>query len=351
MTALPVLVVLGCTLALLVAAGVIVVPRDVALEGPRWIAALATARGVRDALPFHALGRFPERKVGHPTLEAIPGTPLPGEAALLDRLARLPDVAARWHLLHHEEAEVVSPHDAPDPAAWLGPRFARARSDDRAAVEAEARLDASWLFLSGARADGVPSLAASFAPFAAVVDAAIGDDLDGAVTRLRTELAGRVPDDRASRFLVAAEGEAAAVLLRALVEETAFRDRVVAVVLLAGVVRGWSRSEGPLAEPRCRDWNEVHVRHARLDTEAVRRTPWITLGGYGPDVEPPGLPGLGLEAQRLPPVGFEGREDPFVEPVDLGASPVATWSDPRVASALAGALRHLASLWALARAP
>lgn len=351
MTSLPVLVVLACTVVLLVAAGALVVARDVPLEGPRWLAALATARGVRDAVPFHPLGRLAERKVGHPTVEALPGAPLAGEPELLDRLALLPDVRSRWHRLHHEEAEVVSPHDAPDPGRWLGPRFALARSDDRAAVEAEARLAASWLFLAGGRAVGVPSLAAAFAGFATVVEAAAGDDLDAAVARLRADLAARVPEDRAARFLVAAEGDAAAVLLRALVDEVPFRDRVAAVVLLAGVVGGWAARDGPLGEARCRDWNEANLRHARLDTEAVRRTPWITLGGYDPGVDPPGLPGLGLAAQRLPAVGFEGREDPFVEPVDLGASPVATWGDARVAVGLAGALRHLAALWALARAP
>jgi hypothetical protein len=170
-------------------------------------------------------------------------------------------------------------------------------------------------------------------------------ELDATVTTLAERLRALAPE-RSSRLILATTGDAAPTLLRALAEHVDVRDRVVAVVAIGAAIHGLPDVDGPRGEAVMRDWLEHHFRHEHLDVELVRLVPYVSLAWLAPDVDPPGLVGLPVRAQRFPEPGFVGREPPFVEPVDLGVLP----ADPSLpVDAVADALRLVVDLWTLSR--
>jgi hypothetical protein len=333
-------------------------PTPPQLEGERWFKTLLARRlggpdeasraALRRFVPFHPLGRLVEQKLARPAAASLPGGPLPGERELLDALAVLPDREARWRRLTDASDRALLEPEAPlspdhDARRWLGPSV---DGDDVDAVAraAEERLHARWVLLRGATRPGTPDVGGSIARFAATLPID-GDPAAGAAA-LAERLLGLVPErDAAARLIVAAEGEAVQALLRALAEDAGLRDRVVAVVAVGGVVGGLE-GDGPLGVERVHDWLAHHFRHERLDVEVVRLVPYVALGFLDPAVDPPGLPGLPVEAQRFPEPGFVGREPPFVEPVDVGVLP----ADPALpCDDVAAALRAFVDLLTLSR--
>lgn len=314
---------------------------------------------VGEVLPYHPLGRFAERKVAEPRERGVLDTPLPGEVALVQRLATLPDAAARWAVLRGDVAAWVEDEAALGPVShprrWLGPQW-------RTQLHAEdvlRRLGARLVVVAGRPLAGTPDITAGLPEV--VRTAAVNPGLEGwcAVEALRRALAlaaevpalqedlgalgARVltvlhqshveaiaaaiqqvaPDP--ARLVLLATGDAGPLLLRVLVGDVPLRDRVVAVCAVGAAFGGWPGRVGPLSEAACADWNESWFRHEHLDVEVVRRVPYAAVGWMNPAQSPPGAGGLPTASQRLPPARFVGAggflqpmEPEVLEVLDLG---------------------------------
>lgn len=399
MTALPVLwVALMAAMVGLVAAW-FVVPHPPSLEGEAWFKGLLVAR-LSDRPPaevmrwvvWHPLGRWPERKLAHPTVESMPGKLLPGEGELLARLARLPDVATRWALLRDEAVAttLTLPSDLPaeaSPARWLGAgRGWDQVRDDALPAAAERRTNASWLLIDDAR-PGVPDVSTAFARFADVrtlaslcADPVIGHAWEGirarmsevghataaewdaisagmapwgrvaltsAVDAVASALAERLPETKPERrLIVAATGAAVPVVLRALAERVDLRDRVIAVVSVGGAVGGLPDQQGPLSAAVADDWMAHNFQHGLMDVEILRRIPYASMQWLDLAAEVPGAAGVPVSRARFPEPEWDGRAFRCVEPVDLGVVPVE--ADLPVDDVVA-ALRLVVDLWVLSR--
>lgn len=399
MTALPVLwVALMAAVVGLVAAW-FVVPHPPELDGEAWFKGLLVARlserppaDVMRWVVWHPLGRWPERKLAHPTVESMPGKLLPGEDALLARLACLPDVRARWALIRDEAVAdtLTLPADLPadaSPARWLGARSGWERvTDDALPAQAERRTNASWLLLDDPR-PGVPDVAAAFGRFADVrslaslcTDPAVGAAWDAFRARLpevghatgaewdaiaggvapwgRVALASvvasaaqvmseKLPNDKPERrLIVAATGGAMPILLRALAERVDLRDRVLAVVSVGGAVGGMPDQPGPLSAAVADDWMAHNFQHGLMDVEILRRIPYASLQWLDVSAEVPGAGGVPIARARFPEPEWDGRAFRCVEPVDLGVVPVEP--DLPVDDVVA-AVRLVVDLWVLSR--
>jgi hypothetical protein len=364
MTATGTLVVAFLTVLVALAAVWASVPRPPTLDGERWFKAVlrAVLSGAQPAdvaaamAPYHPLARVVERKLAHPTIEALPGPALDGEAALLERLAALPDVAARWsHLTALPDAtctpEALFDHD---PARWLGPELGwRALEAGRAASVAEAaegRRKIRWAWIDG-EAPG-PSVAAALSAFATEVapldltmspsDAGLQDATYVVADAFNAMLA----EDVDARLVIAGVGTGIVSVLRALLADPQLRDRVVAVLSIGGTIGGWEGHAGLLDPAVCEDWLERNFRHEALDAEVVREIPYLAVQWLSPGASPPGADGLYVQRSRFPEPKYQGNEPLMVRVVDLGVLPTDPEPDP---AAVVDALRVVTSLYALSR--
>lgn len=395
------LVVALAALLLLVVAGVLVVPRPVALAGELgfkrvlahvWRGLLDDTRWaarVADAVAWHPAGRLPERKLAAPGVAAIDGAPLEGEEALVAGLAALPGAVERWEVLRGRGEGLCEAPTAREqsPAAWLGPKGAwerlpaLGRGDDALVKDLEGRLGARWAVVAGTARPGVPDVTGAFGeavpwsagegrPEALLAAAVLARALrEGPPLGPAIELVRRVQDvvlaclsaELSVRLrgegwlLLLVTGEAAPVVLRTLHDDVALRDRVLAVLSVGGAIAGLPQRADGLSEAACRDWLDVHFRHEQMDVEVLRRVPYLSLAWLDPtEAGPPGAAGVPVASARFPRPGFTGggrflepKEPEVIVPVDLGVL------DPRVAPpapVIGAALRLWAGLWALAQA-
>lgn len=279
---------------------------------------------VRASVPYHPAGRTPERKVSNPAAAGLPGAALPGELALIEALGALPDAASRVARMYGDEAgadvlledpvELGPDHDF---ARVLGPA---ATWDALAAWPASpafgealrARLGATLVWLAG-RAPHGPSLRAALAAITPVVEVPWAErSPDDTAAALRQALG-----DPQARMVVFAEGEAALQLLRGLADAPDVRDRVAGVVSVGGAIGGLEGEEGPYSAAAARDFLGAKFDQRTLETDLVRRVPYVALGWWDAAVWPPGLPGLPLHHQRFPPPGADDGPE-IVEVMDLG---------------------------------
>lgn len=338
------------TAAVALAIGWIQWPRPPDLDGERWFklvlatllrgrfdaegaTAAAWEREVLRAVPYHPAGRFPERKLSNPVAAALPGAALPGEQALLEALAALPDPISRAARMYDEDA---AGRDArlSDPAelgadydpSRLGPgatwdTLAAWGAGDRGFVEAARRaVPARWVLLDGRPGQLVgPSVLGALAE-------ALGDD--GVLARFPyaedDPVAGRILallGGPADRVVLAAEEAGVARALSALVDDAELRDRVLAVVSIGGVIGGRTDDAGLFGEVSRRDWLGAHFNHEDLDTDLVRRTTYLAIQWLDRGAWPPGAPGLPLSSSRFPEPRAGGAITATVESVDLGVLP------------------------------
>lgn len=404
MTSAPVLIVTCLALLCGALAAWLVVPHPPALDGEAWFKGVLVARlRGRDAediarwVHWHPLGRWAERKLVHPEVSTLPAVPLPGEEALIARLATLPDPAARWRTLRQDgaSATLALPDTLPDdcaPGRWAGrhaadvaDRWARVR-DDGLAAHVESRLHATWVLVDDPL-PGAPDIGAALAGWADVVPlatvtaapaveqawrsasalavpaapgwvwGAVDEQLrawghvaaDAVADAVAEALALRLPDDAPERrLIVAVTGRAAPVVLRALYARVDVRDRVIAVVSVGGAIGGGPATTGPLSPAACADWLEANFHHDTMDVEILRRIPYVALQWIHPDSlrGRPGAAGVDVAAGRFPEPTYDGRAFRCVEPVDLGVLPV----EPDLPLAdVAGALRTTVGLWVMSR--
>jgi hypothetical protein len=316
-------------------------PRTPALDAERWFkVALATlVRGevergggsadhfelrVRASVPYHPAGRLPERKVSNPAAAGLPGAALPGELALLEALAQLPDGRARVDRLYRDEAGPAVLLDDPielgpehDPARVLGPA---ATWDALAAWPAapafgdtlRAKLAATIVWFAP-RAPRGPSLLAAASAATPIVVVPWAERTPAEVATALREALG----DPLGRMVVFAEGEAALQLVRGLADAPDVRDRVAGVVSVGGAIGGLDGEDGAYGAAAARDFLEAKFDQRTLETDLVRRVPYLSIEWWDADAWPPGLPGLPLHHQRFPePRADDGPE--IVEVMDLG---------------------------------
>lgn len=359
MTTTPVLAVAVCALLLVLLAAWLLQARPERVAGEagfKWLLGQELrARGgdwrvvVADVLPYHPLGRFAERKVAEPRERGVLDTPLPGEVALVERLAALPDAAARWLVLRGdvvgwvEDEASLGPES--HPRRWLGPQW-RSQREASAVLR---RLGARMVVVAGRPLPGVPDVTAGLSDV--VVTSAVSPGVEGwcavEVLRRALVLAVDVPalrDDLGvlgarvltivhqshveaigaaierlapdpARLVLLASGDAGPLLLRVLVGDVPLRDRVVAVCAVGAAFGGWPGRDGPLSESACADWNEAWFRHEHLDVEVVRQVPYAAVAWMDPLQCPPGAGGLPAASQRLPPARFVGAGG-FLQPIE-----------------------------------
>jgi hypothetical protein len=118
-------------------------------------------------------------------------------------------------------------------------------------------------------------------------------------------------------MVVFAEGEAVLQLLRGLVAAADVRDRVAGVVSVGGVIGGREGVEGPYGAAAARDFLEAKFDQRNLETDLVRRVPYVSLQWWDRAVWPPGTAGLPLHHQRFPEPGTDDGPE-IVEVMDLG---------------------------------
>ena len=341
-------------------------PRPVELDGERWFKSLLVTllrgelesqgfaswdRAVRAWVPYHPAGRFPERKVMNPLGAHLPGALVDGERALIEALHECATPEQRWaRLFDEDEAARATLMDDPvelgrayDPATYLGSEqgweaVARWGSHDSAFQEhLLRRMDAQWFLVESGSGPArvIPSLATLLGERGAQVDLS-GDAL---VQYLEAALP-HVGD----RCVLVGEGAGIVHILNALRDRVQLRDQVVAVVSIGGVIGGLEGEPGQLGTVARRDWLEAWFQHRHLDSEVVRRTPYMALQWLDRSQWPPGAEGLEIAHARFPQVPEEPIET--IEVVDLGVLPA---DDGLPSLQVARALMTVVSCWILSR--
>jgi len=334
---------------LAIAAGALYWPRPPALDGERWFkVSLATVlRGqveavhgdvaaweslVRRFVPYNPAGRMPELKVANPAL-VIPANWLPGERALHQQLSRTSAVTDRWNIIYADpagvEARLVDPADLGveyDPGSLCGRDCgwdqlaewgAGSTSFRRALLD---RVGAKWVLIRGADAT---SVAAQVLDRAAVEVGGFAHTIDwpeleseAAVRRVAAAISALI-DSWQDRVVLLCESEGTALAIRALAQDGALRDPVLAVVSIGGVIGGRVGLSGQLGERACEDWLGAWFTYGRLDSESVRLTPYMSVQLVDLSCRQVGLPGLPLANQRFPDPRDDGTLQ-TLESVDLG---------------------------------
>jgi len=346
-------------------------PRPPDLDGERWFKTiLATLlrgrieaedgeadewfRAVVRFVPYHPGGRLPELKVSMPGQMQLPGPALPHERALLERLAKLPDAAARWAWMYDEDeaglaARLEDPVElGPDyaPDARVGPgqgwdALAATGSGQPEFTDALLRrLRARWMVLTGPEPALSDHFAATLGESATVVPWEEGEP--GELAEALLALVGTLEAD--SRLIWIAEGRAVQVLLRALRGSVPVRDATVAVLSVGGSIRG-EPGDGPWGQTVMTDWLGSHFNQIDMETEVVRLTPYLAAQWLDRDAAQPGVEGLPLQNQRfIEPETRSAIET--IEVVDLGPIPKV---DDLPTDVVARALVFVTGLWALTR--
>ncbi len=354
------------TLLVALAAAWAHLPRELSLDGERWFKVLL-ATGLRGAVdeaggdaeawaaavirfaPYHPAGREPERKVTAPSVVGLPGAALPGERALVEALARIDGLPARWARMYDEDERALAVRlDDPaelgpayDPARVLGPGAswdAVAAWEDGLKVALDRRLPARWVLVDGAPSGMPDLLGALYAELGDRVAARItwdaGASREEAAATVRAALAAAAPDP-GDRVVLAAAGEGVLLAIAGLREAPDARDRLLGVVALGGTWGGWPGRDGPWGEAAVADAVGAWFRHDQLDAELAHARPWFSAQWLDRSASPPGAGGLPLTHQRPPVPADEGGLESSIARVDLGVLPAdADLPAPIVARAL-----------------
>jgi hypothetical protein len=321
------------TLALYTASLVAAVPRPVFPPLRRVAQAAWRARGGAGSGDVPE----PERRLRGEAVAPVGGWS-DGVRVHVDRILQLPTVETRW------AAITASSVPMPALAAWLGPTSA-GFPDPSAWRDRAARAGLGVLRLPA----GTTGTDAS--PEDVDEDALVGLD---AVERDRVLALARdvVAASGAQTWVVCVEGLDALRLLRALAAVVSARDRVGAVVVLDGPLRGEGGSQGgPWAPDSVSDWMTTWFRHERLDVEWLRPVPWLTASRTSP-APPSAVDFARWGAARLPEPGFVGDGGWFraQEPATLVVEDLGVFVVDGDAEALWSTLAAVGALAALAAA-
>jgi len=249
-------------------------------------------------------------------------------------------------------AFVDDPHElgpAYDPRTYLGPGLgwdavARHATTDVLTADLARVLPARWILVEG-RPDRAVARTVLPSLRALLPDTVVVPFGDGAPDPL-DEIATAAAPDSADRLVLAGEEAGVARIMRLMHANAALRDKVVGVVSIGGVIGGRDDEEGPYGRAACADWLAASFVQHELETDVVRLTPWLAVQWRDPDVQPPGLRGLPLAAQRFPTPDAEGATAQTMEVVDLGALPTDPALDPAL---VARALVAVTTLWVASR--
>ena len=271
------------------------------------------------AVPYHPAGRDAERRLADPKASPVPVPALPGERALLDRLAAEPDATARWDRMYRADPAALDALMS-DPAE-LGPdydpvgRFGPEATWDAVATWAPAiraglarRLaHVAWVELG----DGLGAAWSEALP--ALRHHPIPADADDGQVLAAIEAATPAPSDR---LVLVSSGAGVMRLLRLLHGHPALRDRALVVLSLGGAVTS-DRDDGA--------WISAHFTHEQMEPELQR----AIVYGFVTRVDPAAPLAASWAAQRLhtPPTPASGRKT--IDAVDLG--PLDTAHLPPVA--------------------
>jgi hypothetical protein len=385
-------------LAVAVAIAVLQWPRPPDLDGERWFKAWLTTllRGRADAAglsaeawaaevvgfaPYHPAGRTPERKVCDPTAE-LPTPALPGEASLVEALAKLPERSARWARMYDLDelaladrlSDPIELGPAYQPSRWLG---AGCTWDVIAAAGGDHATDlvlhlsrgsrARWV-LVGAPPPGVPDVLAALSEV--LGERAIRFEADSAPSPEQPEVIRAGVVERRHDAAFAAEvvallglleslfptfeervvlvgvGPGIQVVLEALRSHAPVRDQVEAVVSIGGVIHGLDGVDGPLAWEACTEWLQQNFRHKHLDLEANHRCPYLAVQWLDREADVPGAGGVPLDRARFPVPQDDAGPVQAIDVVDLGPLP----ADPDLPTRLVAlALWGVTTAWVAAR--
>jgi hypothetical protein len=338
------LAVASLTLVLLVAAAWAHVREAPEFDAERWFKMMfaTTLRGdlaarggdaaaweasVARFLAYHPAGRWPERKVAHPGLDAIVGKPVPGERALIASLAGLPR-EARWDWMHRDDpvgvdARLGDPDELGeryDPSRWIAEGWDGLAAWGASDVDPAGRRfrEAAWRRLNAS-----VMVIASDAPNDGEIRLFSALIAEGAAAATLADLREADPP-AAARWVVVAAGDAPVEVLSLMAADLGVRERVVALVSVGG----------RFGSPEAMDRLAHLLAGDLLAAEVSRVTSLCSIAWFQRAVDPPGVAGLPIEQQRLPDAVAEG-----VEVVDLGVLPDdAELPGPQLARALLGFL-------------
>jgi hypothetical protein len=294
--------------------------------------AVAWATELRRFVPYHPAGRELAKKLDEPSAWRPPaGGALEGEVALVEALARCPDLAARWVRLFHEDgpardALLVDPQREPSLSlAALGADITwekLIRAPDELTLALRRAQPAPWI-LVGDDPAGTPALLGALAGQLGPLARRVRESPDPDAQALASGLAEAWTQLGAAdaRVVVVAAGDSAASLLSALSVAPGFRDRVECVVLLGGNLGGREGVDGEAGVSARRDWLERTFRHGALDTERAQVTPYLSLAWADPSANRAGWGDLSLQAQSLPTPADSEAAPWGVRPVALGVLP------------------------------
>lgn len=342
------------------------VARPPDLDGERWfkmlLASLQRGRSERQGhdaeawaeqvvltVPYHPAGRSPEAKVGSPETWRSAFPLMEGEEALVEQLAGLATIEERWHHLYVASEEAMSARLS-DPAElgphydlgrWVGQANGWDRVADWGAGSGElgeallTRLGARWVLVSGRTDQAPPTL----------LEALASELGEHAVERVGVDDVGAVGDaleNQGERVIWVGEDTGALACLRLLADRPALRDQTDAVVALSAPLKGVDDDGSPFARAKWSDWMARWFGHAELDTDCVRRTPYMALQWLDLNEGVPGVAGLPLSEARFP----RPKQGPIemVEAVDLGPLLV---SNPPPVDLMAKALVGVVCGWVM----
>ena len=278
---------------------------------------------------YHPAGRRPEALLAAPSPDDVAVPARPGERALAEALAKLPDPVSRFSAMYKDDPAVEAallchPDDLGpdyDPRGPLGPASgwdAVAAWGDEVQAAVARRLSAHVLLevggtgaLAEAMGAAVPALRAAHVP--------VPREGEGSAEALAGALLGVAlrPEER---LLLVCSGEAALATVAALAGAPGARDRVRAVVSLGGDLQGGARAA----------WMAEHFTHDRKDLELNLAVPYLAVVATDP-ARPLARP---WADQRFPdpPLPSHGRQS--IDPIDLGPLVLADLDPAALARAL-----------------
>lgn len=264
---------------------------------------------------YHPAARLLAEKLRAPSLEGLPIPALEGERGLVERLIPLDGPDARLRALFLDGgsdddlyADPGSLGEAWDLAALLGPEAGwdavATWSEGLQGVLGRRHSHLKWVVL------GDPDLHAALA-------ARLGADravsLDALAQDLRGALEAQVPE-LADRVVIVAAGAALMPTLAALADSPGLRDRVLAVVSVAGAFDG--------------EWMSEHFTHEGMDTEIARGTPYFSVNFVThPGIQDTELDQVATGRFPSPEVPASGRA--AIQAHDLGVLPGPADDYPR----------------------
>lgn len=251
---------------------------------------------------FSPAAREPFNKLLAPDPRRLPVPALPGELALTERLAALPELPQRLERLFGAEQDAEL-YEEPESAgqAWLLPQYLGQGADWESLASWTAPMTEAlqrkggqvWIQL-GVLDLPLPELL----PRCASVTPSTPEDTAKAIDALGP--------DAADRFVLLAQGADAEPLLRTLHAFDGLRDRVLAVILL----------DPELASHQ--EWLHSSFNHQDFDTELARPTGWFQLRFLPLDAARAEIEGKAL-GLPIPPGPETGRVS--IDLVDLGLLP------------------------------